>query len=407
MSIYKTKSVNIGNYKTIIVQNQSLNSSCIGCIIKCGSTNDNKGKSGICSLINYMLLNSKNANNIISKGERIGFTIKHIFCREYTYLYIHTYSHLYYEATELLIELINNFSFTEEDIQNAKKYIKNKIMYEQDNIDAFILNAIHENIFTRQLIGKTKYGKTKTIDSITYENVQNFCNRYYNYKNIVMIISSSSNIDDVQEKFSSMNQFNTGVVKYAFSSFKRYIIHRRIKYIYKNTKNTYINIIFPMSGFRSYEKKTYANLLVKILSGHTKSILHSDYDVKLIEYNSVSMMLIKFQLCKDQIMDCVKEILKKLSNLQISEETYTEIIKHMVSENISVTLNSIQSTYQFALHYLNLRKIKKHNFDLEILYSFNKSKIQEDFKNIFQLDNMSLIVFGPKYNKHQILSITQ
>lgn len=405
MSSNKTKSINLGNYKTIIVHNSSLNSSCVGCIIKCGSTNDNKGKNGICSVVNYILLNGKNAKSIISKAERIGFKIQYNFEREYTYLYVTTHTNLYSEATEIIMQLIDNFNCTFEDIENAKTYVKHRIAYENDNIDYAIDNAIHEHIFTRQLIGKPKHGKLKTLESITQEDVISFFNKNYNYKNIVIVVSSPNTLEAVQSKLQSIHLRPVCEQKQTFSSFKRYTMHKKIKHIYKHTKMSYGCIIFPMDGFRIYDKKISANILVKILNGHTKSVLDESYQVQLIEYNSVSIMIIKFQVFDVAILDEVKNILNKINNFKISEVTYSEIIKGLVNDYMSINKDVEKSTKSYAIHFLNVRKIKRPNFDLQIMHECTKELIQTNLKHAMSIASMSLLVFGPKNNKQHVNKI--
>ena len=213
----KTRINNISGQKVITIHNKNFSTTTLCLTFRIGSINDSKGQNGIAYVMFYYMI----FNNIdtLNKIKSMSLSYKIEVNREYSIFLIECPHEKYQEALSLSLSIFTNFNNNEEILNTVKQYVIKKYKSNMDNIDFCLNELIHELVFTRQIIGKSVFGKAKTTMNISLIDLHNFYTKYYNNKNILLTISSENsnrNISTVVQEVLEKYTFVEG----QFSSFK-------------------------------------------------------------------------------------------------------------------------------------------------------------------------------------------
>ena len=394
----KSKLTVINGNRIIIISNQHFSSHTIGFMIKAGSSNDFKGKNGIANMVCEMLYRNY-YNNYIKNNLKVEYKIIRRVEREYSYYYIKTQKDNIIDAIKHLKLLLMLSKFDEEDLQTIKNYSVTEIEVHNDNIDHKLNYMMHENVFARQVIGKSVFGKHKTVKNITIDDLYDFYNKHYNNKNLTVVIATKYEMkyinETLEKNLDDKILGNNGI----FTSFKKYTFHQKNKYLYKNIKNTSVNIIFPTKGFKDYHNKIQAEIVCNIINN--RHSLKSQYIIHagIIPYNSIILININVNLSLIRLSDFLEEFQNEVRNYSLDYNEFNIAAQQVTAEKQEAKYDSEACAFEHVFHFLHLRKVKKNSFDREIIGTINKQTIEKFMQEYIQPSNMSIFCIGPKHQK--------
>ena len=394
----KAKLTVINGNRIIMISNPSYISSTIGFMIKAGSSNDFKGKNGIANMVCEILYRNYH-NCYVKNSSTIEYKINKIVEREYSYYYIKTQKDDIIYAIEQLKLLLISAKFDEDSLQIIKNYSITEIETHSDNIDHKLSYMVHENVFSRQVIGKSIFGKHKTMKNITTEDLYDFYNKHYNNKNLTVVIATRHDIkymNDLLEKHIEDKILGSNGI---FTSFKKYTFHKKNKYLYKNIRSTSVNIIFPTKGFKDYHNKMQAEIACHIINNRYS--LNNCYIIRasLIPYNSIILINIHVSLSLLRLSDFLENFQNEIRDYQLDHNEFNLAAQQVSAAKQEVQYDSVACAFEHVFHFLHLRKIKKNSFDREIIGTINKQTIENFMRNYIQPSNMSIFCIGPKHQK--------
>ncbi|AOP70202.1 hypothetical protein AB837_00112 [bacterium AB1] len=410
MQVLKSKIIQIQGIKIIFINNPVFTSTTLGLTLKIGSANDFKGKSGCIFILMHLIFfsysNKSRMDEIIACGVKIKYKIE----KEYSYIFFEDTFHNYKKIMSLLLEIVNNLDFSEEELEEAKKMAEYYSKKHNENIENFIIHSICENIFTRQVIGKSPYGKEKTINNIKKQDILDYYKKYFHKGNYYLLISTPYSYKEITSDLENIINKNTQILSNSykellntnilFTAFKKYIYHKKEKNIYKHTKLTTLCLTFPISGAREYQQHIYHEIIKELLQEkiYTKLIaIKNNLTVNYIKYNSIGFFYIYINIYdKSKILDCYNELIYQIQNISINNTDIENIKNKIIQNNNYIINNSLNTAIDTSNHMLNVRKTKKYLFDYEIIRIINCDSILSLINNIFVNSPISKFIIGTK-----------
>ena len=396
----KTKIVNICNQKFINICNKEFKTTSICLMFRIGSVNDFKSKNGLSYIVFYYLIFSSNNSYNQIKNLCINFEIE--VKREYIMLLVDCDDEYYEKIFKLLMSMFTSFNYDEDVLTKTKAFVLQECRIMNDDINSCLDFLIHESVFTRQVIGKNIYGKSKTLICIKLSDLYLFYTKYYNNKNIFSIISSKIHhkivLNVVQQIFQTYS-FKDG----QFNSFKKYRFSVKSKYLYRNFNICHCALIYKSSGIREYHNHIYLCMLEKVLKCNKEAIF-GEHAIKLLNiqqfiYNRVGLFTFYFVIMPENIKD-IHQIIYNLSKVSIDNAFINKIVSQTLFNSKHYLISSNFMTKDVALHFIHLKKIKKHGFDIGIMNSIDFIYLREMVVQIFNQFNVALCITGPKINKN-------
>lgn len=168
--------------------------------IKVGGINENTQYSGISHLLEHMIFQGteNNINNInYNSSEDVykEFDLKGAIFnaqtnRDYTMYYICCLNNFIDMLVPVLLNLIFNPKLTQETLTQEKAIVIQEVDSKKSNPLFKAMHCFETNIFKNYILSQDVGGSHESINNITLPVLKEFYNKYYNFNNIVISITS-------------------------------------------------------------------------------------------------------------------------------------------------------------------------------------------------------------------------
>ena len=397
----KTRISNICGHKFISIYNKSFTTTSISLTLRIGSINDVKGKNGLTWIVIHYLIFSNNKTYQDIKSKALNFKIQ--VEREYTMISIECYDKQYEEMLKLLMQIFKDFVYDNDILEMTKKYALKTRNIKNDDTISFLEISIHESVFTRQVVGKNIYGRHRTIENIDLSDVHEFYYRLFNNKNIFITIASAVNYKDVHNFVKDLLK-NVFFTVGPFNSFKKYRLNGKSRYIYRNSNTCYVGVIYQADGIRKYHNYIYLKMILDIIMNNQEVIFGKNrymfLDIKQFTYNRIGLLVIYFVVDPENINEFYN-IIKDLADMheKITVEMINKIMDLSMLHICRCLHSSLEMCESAAFHFMHLKKAKRVGFDVGVKNSLEILYLKRLLMELFDQENSSLCVVGPKIDK--------
>lgn len=174
------------NYRSVI----------IGICIKVGARNENIDKNGISHFLEHMFFKGtkkRTATDIAIEIDSIGGELNAFTSRENTVFYVKVLDEFVDRGIELLTDIFQHSTLTEDEIEKEKSVIKEEIKLVEDTPDDYIHDIFSRTIWGNTGLGQPVLGRKDTIKAFTRNDLVNHIRKYYGTSDTV--ISCAGNFD--------------------------------------------------------------------------------------------------------------------------------------------------------------------------------------------------------------------
>jgi predicted Zn-dependent peptidase len=161
---------------------------------------------GISHLIEHMLFKGtakRTAKEIVQSIENTGGSINAFTQKEQTCCYAKVLSEHVPLVTDILLDMVFNSIFSQEDIELEKRVISSEIKMYEDTPDELVYDVALKSFLNGHPLGNPIAGTSKSIRSISRDDIIEFIKKYYAPNNIVISIAGNFNekqlIDQITE----------------------------------------------------------------------------------------------------------------------------------------------------------------------------------------------------------------
>lgn len=324
-------------------------SAAMGIWVNVGCVNEKAEIAGISHFIEHMMFKgteNRSAKEIASDIDKLGGQINAFTGKEATCYYIKTISSNLLQGAEVLVDMLENSQFLDEEMDKERKVIEEEIKMTQDTPDDLCLDEMIELVFTGKPYGHSIIGTPKTLAGIDSKVMKDYFKTQYSVDR--MLISVSGNFDEdelvkyFEDKFSGFRKENPAVDL----SGKPY--SKGAKVVKKDIEQSHIalgNIGVNMASDEYYDLV----ILSKIFGGSMSSRLFQNIrEQKGLAYTIISMygtykedgyFAIYAGVSHDKIDEALKGIKEELDSL---------LKDGITAEELAMAKEQIKSSFIFG-----------------------------------------------------------
>ncbi len=409
----KTKYVKLNNGLVVAFAKKSkLHSFGAEIFIKYGSAYKNfysndvlyKCEDGIAHLLEHVLIDNSPCGNLGKYYNENYYEFNGVTYGEYTKFYIFGYEN-FYDNLKMLIDSINNSSFTPEGIEKSKYPVLEEIgeRHNSRNYDFFVANKkslFNEEVFLDGL------GSIQSVKDFSYDNLRLIYDTFYKPDNEVIVIYGNYDEDKVLEVinkcFDSYDRdYRTHLIK-EFSDTKE-VKQKYTEYVkHEDMPLVQINFKTDVSSFSKYEidrlatyMKWYLDYNFSTESEFGMNIIKdkiSPYPVgtshEILPYGD-SFLITGIYIETDEVKEFTKRVVEQMNKKTMPSKLKQDIYRKKKYMKELVDLDS--SSYlavDFALNYLFNNDLKFASIDDLKDYSFEE---MEEFINRLDFNHYSIV----------------
>ena len=384
--------------------------------VKTGSIYERKEEQGISHFIEHMLFKGtekrKNTLEISQAIEQLGGEINASTSEECTFLYSKVLHKNFVEALDVLLDILNNSIFREEDISQEKKIILEEINKYQDIPEDWITFLINKLMWKNSVLGQNVLGEKQTVQRFNRNLLLPYFQEMYQPQNMVITITgnfSSEIISDIIGSFSFPGR--NGMLREISTFEKKTNKVPELKII--NKKVNQAHLCFGFEGIsRFHPDKITMDLLNIILGGGLGSRLFQEirvkeglaYDIHSYSqyFDHTGSLNIYAGVIADELPHSIQKILDELKKMkeQKVSEIELKIAKEIYKGGLLLGLeNTLSYAFRLGSYALLYNKEYDHKEIIEKIEGIQTEDIRKLAESIFQSYKIKLVAFSPSDTK--------
>ena len=347
----------LSNGASVIMERTDfVRSAALGIWVRTGSAHEEQSNSGVSHFIEHMMFkgtSTRSARQIAEDVDRIGGTFNAFTGKEATCYYIKTLSSNIYQGAEILLDMITDSQFAEEEMNKERQVILEEIKMVRDTPDEDVIDQISELVNGRNAIGKTILGTPESLAGIDRAKLTDYYRREYSCDSIVIAVAGNFDPDRVVEIFENgLESLNRE--KPAFAP-ERYPYEQKFSVKVRDIEQTHICMAVPSVSLD--DDRYYAFVLMNsIFGGNMSSRLFQNIrEERGLAYSVTSMNAFSSMsgffniyagVAHDKVEETIDAIKYEVSRLESDGVT---------ADELSMAKEQVKSSYIFGLENISAR----------------------------------------------------
>lgn len=315
-------------------------------------------------------------------------------------------------ALSIFSECMHDALFDEEELKKELEVILEEIKMGEDSPNRVLWNMICANAFRNHPYGLPIIGTPKSVKSFQRKDLQSFYNKWYQPKNIKLIVVGGGETDELKNKinqtFGSLRAKNINAVKlndnFNYSGLQVHIDYREVNECY-----------FALS-FRAEKtsdlKSPILDVLGVILGVGTSSVLNKRLKEELALVTSIysynfsarhgGAFVIGGTLLENNIEDALKLIvqeIRKIINLDFDSDQLKRAKTELLTQNLYENETVQRQAQKIGSLESEAGSIKFEEDYLECIKHATPDVIQNVAKEFLHVDNLALNLIFPRNSK--------
>ena len=361
---------------------------------------------GIAHFLEHKLFEMEDKENALTQFQKKGVYVNAFTSKNITAYYLVLTENIEENVNDLL-DFVQSPYFTDENVEKEKGIISEEIKMWDDFPEEKLFDTLFLNTFVNHPYRNSIAGRIKDIKKITKEDLRDNYDVFYHPQNMFVVVTGNFDekeiikiIKDNQNK-KIFDPFNSIILKHIEEPSKVYKDKEIIKGNVEKTKIA-INYKVLTSHLKIKTEKLefYFNIILMNLFDKTSeineklkklSVLTDGIKIDIDFVDNFSVWTIMAETEKPE--ELLKNIVKSMKNIKVTEEEFERKKKVLISEFISCfnDLNGLNQKILFT----------KANFNIDFISLFNlieKLNYQELLKIIAKLDmsNKTVVILESK-----------
>ncbi len=195
---------------------ESFESVALGYWIEAGGVCENKSNCGISHFLEHMAFkgtSTRSAKQIANEIESVGGYLNAYTSKEVTAYHAKLLKDDRHIATDILSDILQNPTFTHDELERERGVILQEIYQTQDAPDDIIFDHFQNIAFSEQSMGYPILGPEEVVSKISANDLREYSSQYYNADNIIFAavgnISHNELLDSASKYFSNFRTNTT------------------------------------------------------------------------------------------------------------------------------------------------------------------------------------------------------
>ncbi|MCX7977974.1 MAG: insulinase family protein, partial [Bdellovibrionaceae bacterium] len=168
----------------------------IGIWVLTGTRDEKPGEEGLAHFLEHLVFKgtkTRTAYQIARSLESLGGELNAFTTREHTCYHALVLKDHWFEALDVLSDLVCNMSLSQKDFRLEKGVVLAEIASSNENNEEYVYDFFFERVFANHSLGRPILGTVKSISEMTQKQVRDYYRRHYSGGNI--IVSAAGHID--------------------------------------------------------------------------------------------------------------------------------------------------------------------------------------------------------------------
>ncbi|MCQ2547559.1 MAG: insulinase family protein [Clostridia bacterium] len=190
--------------KLVMEKLEHVQSVSLGFWVKTGAVDEDQFYAGISHFVEHMMFkgtDKRSAKEIAEDADKIGGNINAFTGKEATCYYIKTLDSTWKEAGEIIIDMLENSRFDQEELDKERQVICEEIKMTEDTPDELAMDTIGEIIFDGHPFGHSVIGTPENLNRIDHKVMSDYVKATYTRDSIVIVIAGNFDEDEAIEYF--------------------------------------------------------------------------------------------------------------------------------------------------------------------------------------------------------------
>ncbi len=381
----------------------------LGLWLDVGSASENDDQVGIAHMLEHMAFKGtkkRNAYQIAREIEDVGGDINAYTGKERTAYYVRLLPENLNLGIDILSDILINSTFPNEEIERERGVIISEIGQSNDSPEDKVYENFIATSFKGQSLGNSILGTEKTVSSFKKNDLENFCEDYYNTSNLVIGVCGNFHkeefVENINKKFKNFRKGpKTKKPIYRWCSGK--FLEE------KDLEQT--NILFGLEGLSNFDKDRFALRALTIIFGYGMSsklfqeirekrgLCYSIYGF-CSQYSSSGTFGFSSGCSPEnvsQLLECsIKELIKMKGNIN---ETDLLRAKSQLKSGLLMNQERSMSRLETNVHsILTFNKIITDEEAVNMIEKLNISHLEHVLDRVLENKKPVLSIIGPNSN---------
>jgi predicted Zn-dependent peptidase len=240
-----------------------------------GSRHETKEQCGISHFLEHMAFKGtklRSAKQIAEEFDNIGGQLNAYTAKENTVFYAKVLKDNFFEALEILSDIILNSAFELKEIELERDVVLQEIAMTNDSPDDIIFDLLQETAFNDQALGRSILGPVDIVKKLNQTDLKGYVSNHYTSTNCILSVAGNISHDKIVEfAQKSLSPMKKGSRSKKEEALYTGGMHR------ENRKLEQVHITFGFEGSSYKNTNAYAmQLLSAIIGGGMSSRLFQE-----------------------------------------------------------------------------------------------------------------------------------
>lgn len=344
--------------------------------------------------------------DIVAKIEALGGSISGFSTKNLSGIKGKFLSNSFYDAIEILGDILNNFSPSTEEIEKVKKFIIADIRKKKESPSRILKDVFFSTVYPDTPLGFPIEGFEQTVANFDAKAIKTHFRKLFSPDKMVVVFSGNLPDDAYQKISSSLTKLENKSLA-TYSTKLAPSLNEKEKSLDTEFNQTHILIGFPVPGIRS-EERPYLHLLSYILSNQSGRLFTKLRDQEGLAYALGAFMFESpegslFNLYigtspekAERAKQGLLEELEKTFINGITEEERQKAVNQIVTEIIQSLQENVDISSSYANNLLFFNDPLYHQKYQEKLLSIKTVEIIDHLKNYFTREKAITVVIKGK-----------
>ena len=397
--------------RIVLVPQPTAQVSYLGIGILTGSQDEPRLYHGLAHSIEHMLFkgtSTRSASEIIQQVEAVGGELNAFTTKEDTTLYAITPSAYAPDALELLLDLVSESIFPENEWLKEQEVIIEEIYSYEDSPAELIFDEFEDQVFRGSPLGHAILGTEGSVRRIKARHQQEFFRRQYKPERMVLFVQGSLTMEElissVEQVFPSPQDPRAPELPLSLAQPLALAGKRQVR----RQENAQSHVLIGCEAFHRDAPERFAlSLLTNILGGIAMNSLLNlrlreeaglvyQVEANYTPYTRTGIFSIYFGSSAEkekQALDLVLDILKEVANQPMDQQAFDKAIHQLRGQLLVASENKEQQFLSLGKSFLHRNTYETNESLLECLTKLTPQDLQQVAKALFRPERLHTLIY--------------
>ncbi len=385
----------------------------LGFVVKVGTRHENRLQYGLAHFIEHLLFKgtlNRNSRQIIQEIEAVGGEMNAYTSKEETTIYCITPKKYFLNALDLLIDIVQNSQFPEQEIEKERGVIVDEIYSYEDSPSELIFDEFENLLFKGHALGHNILGSEQSVRRFTQKDCLRFYKEFYRLEQMVFFSQGGLATDEVEQALCQTLQTDKLEHSSPVPQVKRLskLWKREVCSVLRRKKTCQSHVLYGGLAYpQDDERRLALSLLVNIFGGPSMNsrlnlLLREEHglvyhvDCCYTSYSDTGFVGVYFACSKKEeetVLKLVNEELGRFVNEGLSLEDLESAQKQMIGQ-LSIGAENRENIFlSMGKNYLHEQKVESLETLKQNILNLKLEDLQFIIKEVFDQKRFSRLVF--------------